>query len=373
MDWSTQKAVLAGAKAKANSALEAVDTAFTGFFRVTPSAPYLKRCAAPTAVHDGWGYIGPGWNYGGSPAYFVNDLVRTKDFVKCYRQVAALGMEAAFLSGMVSDGAKLWKGFGCNTYPAISNDDLVTDKLYSLVPGQAAQQETHSIPPRECADMWEHGDYIYLGLGIRYTGSTNPTYVMPRDIWRKAKSGGSWSLCNADIGYRRRDYAVVSTGSKCLIIGGASDLQDTAPVDRRVVHASILVTEDDFATVTNAGDGPFGPLFGHSVSVAWDHVIIAGGAYGDGTFNDQVTFSNKVWAAPIALAHDPAEWFEIASLPVSCDHSMMLTLKPDGVNDMVGFFAGYNNITNSGGPIGKIWTLNSLNSQWEPRHDSDFW
>jgi hypothetical protein len=339
---------------KTGSALAKFNIAYTGFQPTT----YTPRSAAPVCVQDDWAYIGPGWNYGG-PSYFITDLVRTKDFVTFYSPVTPHGMESAFLSGMASDGVRIHKGFGCNTYPAITNDDLVTDKVYAMVPGEAAQLETHAMPPRECADMWEGGDYIYTGLGIRYTGSTNPTYVMPRDIWRKPKSGGAWALCNSDIGYRRRDYAAVYTGDRHLIIGGASDLQDTSPVDRRVVHASLLVTEDDFTTVTTAGNGPFGPLFGHSGAIAWDHVVIANGAYGDGTFSDQVTFSNKVWAAPIELAHIPAEWFEIASLPIACDHGMMIFL--DG---KLRYLPGYNNVTHPSGPPSGIYTLSSLNGSW---------
>lgn len=340
-----------------------------GFVR----AAYTPRAGAAHCVHNGYGYIAPGWKYGSSGPYFVPGVIRFRDFERCYVATDADGMVPAFLNGMASDGTRLQRAFGCDTYPALPSNDLVTDKAYSSLTGNGAwTEEAHSMPPRECIKVKRHGDYLYTGLGIRYSGGTNPTYVMPRDIWRKPVSGGPWALRNSDIGFKRRDSAMESVGNRILVIGGAVDLQDSSPLDWRTVKASILVTDDDFATVTDAGNGPFGPLYGHSSTQAWGHVIIAGGAYGDGAFHSQVAFTGKCWAAPVELAHDPDEWFEIGTLPVASNHGMMLTLQIHGV-DVVGYWAAYNNITNPNGPIGKFYTLDGLDAPWQARPDSDFW
>lgn len=356
---------------KIGSAVDGVDAAFSGFAR----ASYQARCAAGYCSHEGWAYIGPGWRPSVPSSAFVPGVFRTKDFVKAYKSIDGDGRTAAFFNDMTSAGGRLVTGYGCDTYPPVPNNDLVTHHAYSSVTGAGVwDTETGGASARECGRYQTIGEYVYNLLGIKYTGHANPTYEMPRDVWRRPISGGAWSLRNADLGIKRRSFASAVDDNRGIIIGGADDLRTTGgDPNYRTCHNDILVTTDGYNSLTLIGYGPFRPAYGRQAVIAWGHLILSGGAYGDGPLASQVQFLNECWAVPLSTDLSPGNWVQIAPMPEALNHHMFLSLPINGV-ETIAVIGGYNNLTYSGGgPIGKIWTLNSLSGSWQARTDSDFW
>ena len=81
-----------------------------------------------------------------------------------------------------------------------------------------------------------------------------------------------------------------------------------------------------------AGNGLFEKGYGRKAVLFKDHVILTPCAKNTvsptlGTdqlnlFSDPVEYTNTVWAAPALNAADPGAWFQIAPLPVACNHSL---------------------------------------------------
>lgn len=357
-------ALLSAAKAKIGLASANIETALTGFAR----APYEKRCSAGHCNHQGYFHISQGWN----PAApgFVASHFRTKDFIVAERALEPLGMVPVVFNECESFDGRIYRGPGYDTIPAVLNNDLTTNAIWSSGNGSAPwQQESNPPPlPREVAALVAHDGYLYQFCGEAYTGHANPTYYMRQDAYRKAP-GGAWEQRASNLP-KRRSFAYESWNGSIFVIGGADDNWNGA--DYRKVFASILRSDDGMQTLVNVGDGPFGPAYGRRSVQFNGHVVLIGGAIGDGGFNDPVSFTNKVWASNHA-GLIPESWFECSPLPIALNHSICGVLTIDGVETLA-VIGGYNNQTHyAGGPLGTIYTTTSLNGPWVARYESDFW
>lgn len=354
---------LSDAKAKLGAVVSNIDTALTGFAR----APFEKRSSAGHCVHQGYFHISQGWNPGAGT--FVSSHFRTKDFIVAERAVEPLGMVPVVFNECESFDGRIWRGPGYDRLPAVLGDDLVTNAIWSSPNGSGPwSQESNPPPlPREVASLLAHDGYLYQFLGEAYTGHASPTYAMRTDAYRKAP-GGVWVQRASNLP-KRRSFAYESWNGSIFVIGGADDNYGG---NYRKCFASILRSDDGMQSLVNVGDGPFGPGYGRRSAQFNGHVVLVGGAYGDGGFSDPVAFTNKVWASnhPGLI---PESWFEIASLPAALNHAAVGVLTVDGVETLA-VIGGYNNLTHAaGGPLGTIYTLNSLGGSWLSRSDSDFW
>jgi hypothetical protein len=362
--WTTYRQTLLDAEANVADSIDNVTTALTGFAR----APYQKRCSAGHCNHQGYFHICQGWNP--SAGAFVSSHYRTQDFMVAERAVEPLGMTPVLFNEAASFDNRIYRGPGYDVLPAVLNDDLVTNAIWSSATGSAPWvQESNPPPlPREVASLLVHDGHLYQFLGEAYTGHANPTYAMRTDAYRKAP-GGNWEQ-RANNLPKRRSFAYLSWNGAIFVIGGADDNHNGQ--DYRKVYGDILRSDDGMQSLTNLGDGPFGPGYGRRMAVFNGHVVLVGGAAGDGGFAAPVAFTNKVWASnhPGLI---PSSWFELAPLPQALNHSIVGVLTIDGV-ETLGVIGGYNNVTHSGGgPLGTVYTLNALNGSWVARTDSDFW
>lgn len=339
-----------------------------GYARVA----WEKRCSAGHCVHNDYFHITQGWSPGTPSAQFVNSHYRTRDWVVAERAMAGPNMPPCVMNEMISFNGLLYRGSGLDTLPVIANDDLCTNAVYSSPNGCAPWTPEANIPfdARECYGFLATNDGPLIWNGERYTGVQPPqaAYVMHQDAWLRGASG-TWALRSSALP-KRRNFAHVLWNGSIFMLAGADDMHNGA--NYRHVYAEILKSSDGMQTVTSLGDGPFGPRYGVRAAKAWGHVILIGGAYGDGGFSDQVAFTNRCWASnhPDLI---PSSWFEIAPLPQALNHAMAGTLTVNGV-ETVGVIGGYNNLTHAGGgPLGTIYTLDGIGSQWRSRTDSDFW
>lgn len=370
--WASQRQTLLNVETSLATTTDDLMASLTGFRR----APWENRCSAGHCIHNGWGYIGPGWNPGSNS--YVPSIFRTKDFIKAYKAIAPHNMENTIFNEMESFNGRLFRSPGFDGLPLQYGDDGVTSNIWSTETGAEPWVQDADVPPlpREVSRFHKDADeqYLYLLGGEAYNPAVppSPVYHMRTDSWRRDKNG-LWTQRNPSLfPLGLRSFATFNAGTSIIIVGGATEWGPNHE-DVRTVSAQILRSDDGLQSVTSLGDGPFGPLYGMRSTVAWGHAIIAGGAYGDGGFSTQVSFSNRCWAAPLSSALAPADWFEIAPLPYAAEHAIMLTLSINGV-DQIGYIDGYNNITNAGGgPVSGIHTLDILTGAWQARTDSDFW
>jgi hypothetical protein len=135
--------------------------AITGFKR----APYEARCAGGQCVHEGYAHIGQGWNPGAGT--FVASHFRTKDFMVAEKAIEPLGMTPVVMSEIASHAGRVYRGPGLDTLPAVYNDDLVTNAIWSSANGSAPWVQESSPPPlpREVCGLLTHGEHLYSFLG----------------------------------------------------------------------------------------------------------------------------------------------------------------------------------------------------------------
>jgi hypothetical protein len=376
MDWAVQKAALANAKAKAAAAIAAIDVAVTGF----QHAPYEKRCAAGATVHDNFLHITQGWSPGTPSLPFVASHFRTPDFIRAEKAVGDLQMYRCVMNELASFDGKLFRSSGLDTLPLTYGDDAVNDHIYASDTGAAPWvlepgRPTGALIPKECGVLHafnsaSYGDILIDGMGEAYNPAPPPTYHMRTALYRRS-TAGAWAH-HAAIPFRRRNFAYFTFGGLPYWAGGADDLRDPPlSADYRTVYGDLIRFDADYQNPINLGSYPFGPAYGRKAALMSGHVVLTGGAKGDGTFSTQVSFTKEVWASNDP--ENPSSWFRLADLPEALNHHAVGVLTIDGV-ETLGVIGGYNNLAYSGGgPIGKIWTLGGLTGTWQARTDSDFW
>lgn len=367
-----------------------VDIASTGFGR----APYEKRAGAAHCVHGGYLHIGSGMIPG---SHLVGSRYRTNDFMRAEKMAGTSGMPTTVFSAMASFDGSIRQTAGFDQYPWVGpppggtlGTDYTTDACYSSVTGAVPwlpDAAPSGLPPRETHMLLAHNGKLFDGLGEGYNPAYpgGPLYYMPRAIWKRSP-GGSWTVACSDYGFNRRHFGYISVGTRAYLFGGASDLQLSGNPDRRTCFNDILYTDDDFATIQSAGNGPFEKGYGRRAVIFKGHIILTPCAVNTvsptlstsptdtefNLFSDPVAYAQSCWAVPIADAANPAAWFQIDDLPVGMNHSVVGVLNVNGV-ETLGVISGYGYVNGAYGAIGHVYTLTSLTGQWQARTDSDFW